>query len=224
MLVPALEGHRIWSRTYDVDPNPLLALDMRLVAERLGPLRGARVVDVGCGTGRWTAYACASGAMATGVDACEEMLRIAALKPAIAHRLILAEASNLPLRDEEADLTLCSFALSYFADPALALSEMNRITRPGGRLVVSDLHPAAQLAGWRRSFRSDDQLYELEHFSHPIQFVKSVAARLSLQLDWEIGASFGQPEMLIFQRAGKEELFAEASRVSALSALGWTRQ
>ena len=223
LTVPALEGHRIWSSTYDASPNALLALDMRMVAERLGPLRGLRVVDVGCGTGRWAAYACERGAMAIGVDACEEMLRIAFRKPSIAHRLILAEASSLPLRDSAADLALCSFALSYFSNPTLALSEMSRVTRSGGRLVVSDLHRAALQAGWRRTFRFGDEVYELEHFSHPTRRLKSAAKHLGLQLDWEISACFGQPELEIFQHAGKEELFEKASRVSALQALSWTR-
>jgi len=223
LTVAPLEGHRIWSSTYDASPNALLALDMRMLAERLGPLKGLRVVDVGCGTGRWADYASAQGAMAIGVDACEEMLRVALRKPSIAHRLILAEASHLPIRDSTADLALCSFALSYLSHPALALSEMSRITRPGGRVVVSDLHRAALQAGWKRTFRFGNEVYELEHFSHSTRRLKSAARHLGLQLDWEISACFGQPELEIFRHAGKEELFEKASRVSALRALSWTR-
>jgi malonyl-CoA O-methyltransferase len=223
LAVAAIEGHRIWSSTYDASPNALLALDMRVVAERLGPLEGLRVVDIGCGTGRWTAYACEQGAIAIGVDACDEMLRAAARKSSIAHSLILAEASSLPVRNSAADLALCSFAFSYFPNPTLALSEMTRVTRPGGRVVVSDLHGAAIEAGWKRTFRSGDNVYELKHFSHSTRHLKSTAKQLGLQLDWEISVCLGQPELAIFQEAGKEELFEKASRVSALCALSWTR-
>ena len=223
LQLSALEGHRLWSSTYDARPNALLALDMRVVSERLGQLRGLRVVDIGCGTGRWSAFASAQGALAIGVDACQEMLCTAARKPSIAQKLILAEASQLPIRSSCADLALCSFAFSYFPHPAHALCEMARITRPGGRLVMSDIHPAAIQAGWKRTFRCCGELYELEHFTYPGSSLKSTAIRLGLQLDWEIGASFGQPEFDIFRRAGKEELFEEASRVSAVHALSWIR-
>ena len=224
MLVPALEGHRIWSATYDAGPNALLALDMRVVSERLGPLRGLRMIDIGCGTGRWTSYACEQGAAATGVDACEEMLRAAVKKPSITQGLILADASNLPFRDATADLTLCSFAFSYFSDLTVALSEMTRITRPGGRVVVSDLHPAACRAGWKRTFRSGKQLYELEHYVYQTPQLKFAAGNLGLRVEWEVCACFGEPELEIFHRAGKKELFEDASRVPALRALAWTRQ
>jgi len=224
MLVPALEGHRIWSATYDASPNALLALDRRTISERLGSLRGLRVIDIGCGTGRWLVHAQEQGADVFGVDACEEMLRAALRKPAIAPRLILAEACRLPVRDASADLTLCSFALSYFPDLIPAFHEMNRITRPGGRVVVSDLHPDAVHAGWRRTFRSDGTVYELTHHNDSICRLKSAVAQWGLYLDWEISAGFGEPEREIFHRAGKQDLFKAVSQIPAIKALSWIRQ
>jgi hypothetical protein len=53
MLVSPIEAHRLWSASYDADPNPLLALGMRTLSERLGALQDLRAIDVACGTGRW---------------------------------------------------------------------------------------------------------------------------------------------------------------------------
>jgi malonyl-CoA O-methyltransferase len=222
--VSPLEGHRIWSASYDNGPNPVLALDTRVLSKRLGCLKGLRVVDVACGTGRWTTFAQSQGAEVIGIDLCREMLAAAACKAAISGRLALAHAAELPIRQGVADLVLCSFALSYFPSAAAAIAEMARITRPGGRVIVSDLHPHAVRAGWERSFRSGDQVYAIDHRNHAIRFAYLAAERSGLTLDWELSARFGVPEREIFQRAGKEPAFLELSRVPAVRLLAWIKR
>jgi SAM-dependent methyltransferase len=136
----------------------------------------------------------------------------------------LSSAAELPLGDEVADRALCSFALSYFPSAAAAIGEMARITRRGGRVIVSDLHPHAVRAGWTRSFRSGDQVYAIDHHNHAIRFAYLAAERYGLTLDWELSARFGAPEREIFIRAGKEPVFHEASRVPALRLLAWVKR
>ena len=121
---------------------------------------GLTVVDVAAGTGRWArALQRKRGARAIAVDFCHEMLRIAPI-PAVQ-----ADATHLPLPDASADVVICAFALGYA--PA-CFAELARITRPGGMLLVSDVHPEALSRGWTRSFRHRgeaiqvrDQPYEL---------------------------------------------------------------
>lgn len=224
MRVSPLEGHRIWSATYDTDLNPALALDKRILAERLGSLDGLRVVDVACGTGRWMTFAQSQGAKVIGIDLCLEMLITAGRKSALSGRVALANAAELPIRQGTADLALCSFALSYFPSAGAAIAEMARITRRGGRVIVSDLHPHAVQAGWKRSFRSGDQVYVIDHHNHAIRFAYLAAERSGLTLDWELSACFGAPEHEIFQRAGKESAFLVSSRVPALRILAWVKR
>ena len=54
-IVEVEEGYRRWSEVYDDAPNPLLALEERVLGPLLAEVRGERVVDLGCGTGRWLA-------------------------------------------------------------------------------------------------------------------------------------------------------------------------
>lgn len=65
---------------YDHDGNPLPALEEPHVRSALGDVRGYRVLDLGCGTGRHTAWLARAGAHATAVDFSEQMLEQARRK------------------------------------------------------------------------------------------------------------------------------------------------
>ena len=55
--VTVKDAYRFWSVSYDDDPNPILALERRVIRERLGALSGKCVLDVATGTGYWLAHA-----------------------------------------------------------------------------------------------------------------------------------------------------------------------
>jgi malonyl-CoA O-methyltransferase len=223
MLVTALEGHRLWSSTYDSTPNALLALDQRILSVWLGPLAGLTVIDVGSGTGRWVQYGREHNACAVGFDACVEMLQQAGRKAPVQGQVAAADATLLPVRSRVADIVICSFCLSYLQDPLPAMLEMGRVTRPGGRVVISDLHPDAERAGWKRSFRCEATQYELMHCAHSDDLLAEYAAHAGLKLIWQTSASFGPSEEFVFRAARKEHLFAQASRIPALRAVAWRK-
>jgi SAM-dependent methyltransferase len=223
MHVTALEGHRNWAPIYDGGLNPLLALETRILLEKLNPLRCSQFLDVACGTGRWLLLAQPYAAKVFGVDFCPEMLLEASRKPGLAGCLSLADACHIPFADGAADLTVCSFALGYLACPHQAIAEMARVSRKGGRVVVTDLHPCARAAGWTRSFRSNGQVFEIDHYEHPIATWEAAAESAGLVLDWRVETCFGELERAIFDQAGKASLFPELSRIPALLAMSWTK-
>jgi ubiquinone/menaquinone biosynthesis C-methylase UbiE len=49
-----------------------------------------------------------------------------------------ADAQALPFADEEFDTVVCTLSLCAIPDPAVAIAEMNRVLRPGGRLLLLD--------------------------------------------------------------------------------------
>ena len=223
MNVAAMEGHRHWAPVYDTGPNPLLALETRLLLERLSPTPPVRFIDVACGTGRWMEWALNSGSRVFGIDFCPEMLLQASRKLDLSGCLALADACCVPLADGSADLILCSFALGYLPSPQQAIAEMARVSSAGGRVVVADLHPCALNAGWTRSFRSNGHSYEIDHYRHSNAAWEAAAGSAGLALDWRIEACFGEPERKIFRQAGKDSSFLELSRIPALLAMCWTK-
>ena len=223
MLVSAAEGHRLWAPIYDFTPNPLLALESRMVRRLLCNVHPERVVDVACGTGRWMRHFHKTGAVVTGVDSCREMLMQAARHGALRNRLILGDAQNIPLADEVADLVICSFAASYAGDLGGLMRETARITVPGGYVVMSDMHPLAAAAGWRRSFKIGGSAYELEHIDHSPDEIRAAGEAQGLWFGREEKASFDEEERAIFERAGKQHLYARARTIPAVWVGIWTK-
>jgi SAM-dependent methyltransferase len=221
MLVPAAEGYRLWSAEYDRGPNPLLALEMRVLRERVAPLAGRTFLDAGTGTGRWMKYAAIQGARVLGIDLSGPMLSVAAEDGKLSGRVVLGDLRSLPFADFAADIAMCSFALSYLDSPAGVLSELARVART---VIVSDLHPAAMDAGWTRSFRAGDRVYEIEHFRHSARDLDDAARAAGLERKWSVDAAFGEPEREIFNAAGKPALFNAVCSLPAIHAACWVRR
>lgn len=114
------------------------------IAGRLDP--GARVLDVGCGTGTLAAILARRGAHVTGIDISPPMLRVAARRlqaEDLAGRVVLRELGVAELDafpDAAFDAVVSTLAFSELSDDeiAYALAECRRILRPGGQLLVAD--------------------------------------------------------------------------------------
>lgn len=219
--ISAADGFRLWADCYDETPNPLLALEMRLLAEKNLITPGMRVLDAGSGTGRWMSRAQRRGAHVFGIDACHEMVLRAERKTGLRGRSAIADICSIPLGDGAVDLAICSFTLGYVSRPAASLQELARVSQ---HIIVSDLHPDAVCAGWSRSFRSGHQRYELAHFNHHVDELDRCAGETGLDRVWRIEASFGEPERELFARGGKTDAFDEACSVRAVLITLWQKR
>ena len=118
------------------DPRPW-AWERRR-ALRLAEARpGERVLDLGCGAGRFVAALRDAGADPVGVEIAEAALeRARAVAPGADLRL-LEDDGSIPLEHGSVDLVWCSEVLEHVADGAHLLQEARRVLRPGGRLLVT---------------------------------------------------------------------------------------
>lgn len=217
-VLPVEAAYRLWSATYDTGLNPLLALERRMLADRLVITPKTRFLDLATGTGRWLEYALARGARGYGMDLSPEMLDVAARKGMTA-RLVQADLAALPFRDHSMDLAVCSFALGYLPSPRTAFREMARVSR---RVIASDLHPDAIRAGWARSFRSGADTYEIASHHHARSHLNACARAAGFWSTWQLEACFGEPERVIFEQAGKGATFEAARHVPAILISCWT--
>jgi 2-polyprenyl-6-hydroxyphenyl methylase/3-demethylubiquinone-9 3-methyltransferase len=124
-----------WADAPD-DPEPWAWERRRALL--LGEARpGERVLDLGCGAGRFVAALRAAGADPVGVEVAEAALeRARRVAPGADLRLAEPDGS-LPLAHGSIDLVWCSEVLEHVADTAHLLLEARRVLRPGGRLLVT---------------------------------------------------------------------------------------
>lgn len=146
------EGYRLWSETYD-RPLRLFPLEEPIVHRLLDSLPPAVVLDAACGTGRHSVYLAERGHQVIGVDHSPEMLAKARKKLA---RGDFREGglTALPLDTGSVDAVVCALALVHLPDIGGAIEEFARVIRPGGRVIISDVHPFLILLGWQAQFRT----------------------------------------------------------------------
>lgn len=116
----------------------------RLVREALAPRRGERILDVGCGPGFYVAELLEEvgpEGFVAGIDNSPPMLAAAARRCEASDNVAFHEgdATSLPVEDGAFDAAICVQVLEYVADPTVALADMHRALRPGGRVVVWDV-------------------------------------------------------------------------------------
>lgn len=119
---------------------------LQLMAKRWNLDAVRDVLDVGCGVGHWgmlLASVMPTGVRVTGIDR-EPSWVSEASKRARARGLdgrfsyVHGAAERLPFPDDSFDLTTCQTLLIHLPDPAAAIAEMSRVTRPGGLVVVAE--------------------------------------------------------------------------------------
>lgn len=109
----------------------------RAVVRALDVRPGERVLDLAAGTGTSTEPFADSGAPAVACDFSLGMLRVGKRRrPDL--DFVAGDATRLPYADASFDAVTISFGLRNVVDPQRALTEMLRVTRPGGRLVVCE--------------------------------------------------------------------------------------
>jgi SAM-dependent methyltransferase len=114
-------------------------------AQLLGPVRGKRILEVGCGAAQCSRWLVGQGADAVAFDISLEQLRIAKALDAESRtpvRTVAADAVALPYADSTFDIACSAFgALPFVADAGTAFRELERVLKPGGLLVFSVTHP-----------------------------------------------------------------------------------
>jgi len=125
---------------YDAEAGGgLFATDEPVVAEYLASRQPGVALDAACGTGRFAEFLARRGHRVIGVDVSPDMLSYARRRVPEAE-FHVAGLDRLPLPDDCVDVIVCALALEHVPrlDPVLA--EFARVLRPGGDLVISDVH------------------------------------------------------------------------------------
>lgn len=165
--IDAARGYAAWASQYDSLPNFIEAVEEPVVEALLTQIPPGSALDAACGTGRHSVTLAKHGHDVIGVDQSPEMLGLAAAKiPAAQFRV--GNLTGLPVSDGSIDLVLCALALTHLQDLGPALAEFRRVLRPGGRLIVTDVHPMVVLLFGQPVFAyQPDHLAFVRNHHHP---------------------------------------------------------
>jgi 2-polyprenyl-3-methyl-5-hydroxy-6-metoxy-1,4-benzoquinol methylase len=177
------DGYAAWAAAYD-GPNPAVDESRAVIASMLDDLAAGVALDAACGTGSQAEQLAARGHRVIGVDASEAMLSVARGKLPDAE-LRCGRLDALGLDDESVDLVTCTLALTHVPDLGPVLAEMARVLRPGGSVLLVDIHPTFVSFGGAAVFPTGSSGFELafvRNLLHPVSSYVAAAHAAGLSV------------------------------------------
>jgi glyoxylase I family protein len=192
--MPAREAYAHWAASYEEDENPTRDLDAAVLRQLLPDLAGKDVLELGCGTGKNTPALAARARSVTALDFSEAMLARARTRALAGVTLVCHDLRGpLPFSGASFDFVTCDLVLEHLPELSPLFAEIARVLRPGGELLVIELHPFRQLAGKSARFTLPDHgSIPVEAHLHAVSeyFAATAAAELRITHvgEWRNGA------------------------------------
>lgn len=110
---------------------------MKVVFDELLPksLKDKGILDAGCGTGLFSAEAVKRGGKVTSLDLGEKLLKEVSKK--CKSKLVVGSVTDIPFKDNSFDIVICTEVIEHTDDPIKAISELCRVVKPGGQLIIT---------------------------------------------------------------------------------------
>jgi ubiquinone/menaquinone biosynthesis C-methylase UbiE len=155
-----------------------MALEETLMLAHLPSVDQRLMLDLACGTGRYTKLLTDRGASVISLDHSFDMLARDTI-PCAAQADMLA----LPLPSNTLDGIVSGLAIGHVRDLSQAIREIGRVLRPDGFALLTDLHPALKNQGATRTFTAPDgKTYAIEHYWHTEAEYQQAAQNTGLTL------------------------------------------
>ena len=187
--------HDAWAAAIDVDGirvadyfEACTAPENRFILQQMGDIRGKLLLDLGCGAGENSVYLAKKGARCVATDYSPGMVEVA-LQLAAANGVEIegrtANAMALEFPDNTFDLVYASNLLHHIPDPKIALKEMHRVLKPGGKACFWDpLKHNPVINVYRRmatEVRTED---EMPLDINIVNYIKSVFSEVAYDTCW----------------------------------------
>ena len=104
-----------------------------------GDVGGARILDIGCGEGRFSRLLAERKASTVGIDPVRRLIEEARARAGASERYVLGSGDGLPFDHESFDLVIAYLCLIDIPDFRAAIRESASVLKPGGRLLVANV-------------------------------------------------------------------------------------
>jgi len=215
-----------WAPVYDDARNPFCALEARLLRQLLPSLRGKTILDAGCGTGRhFPLLRKLQAEWIHAVDYSAQMLELAKQRLPDNAALHHADCTAIPIPAHSIDVALCSLVLGYVSDVAAFCREMKRLLRPGGQIILADIHPdVARQRGWNRSFHQSGQEISIAWNRIGMEGLRAIFAAEGFHCVCDLEPGFSEAEREIFVQQGRAHAFEELAEEPVMYLLQLARE
>lgn len=131
------------AKMYDKYAEPSIAVLRQIGLNVYPPEKGMRVLDIGCGTGTNLTFYHEAGCDVFGIDLSPAMVQVAQMKLGEGAEIRLGDATKLPYSGHSFDLVTGFLTLHEMPNQirSAVLSEMVRVMKPKGRILLIDYHP-----------------------------------------------------------------------------------
>ena len=149
----------------ETDPNRAYVLDP-VMNSKTAEVKGLRVLDVGCGEGRFCRALSERGAATVGIDPTPALLEVARARHPEGE-YVECGAEAMPFKDREFDVVVSYVSLCDIPDYRAAIKEKARVLKPAGRMVVA-LHNAfvtTSPTGWLKDESGRKIVFPVDHYT-----------------------------------------------------------
>lgn len=164
------KSYNFWAEQYDTNENITRDLDRKATIETLSNYDFENVLELGCGTGKNTAWLITKAKFIIGLDFSEEMLSKAKSK-INSDKIKFVQADlkiSWEIQNEFADLITCSLTLEHIKELDFIFNQAYQKLKPNGKFFLCELHPARQYLGSKAKYETGKGIEELEVYIHHI--------------------------------------------------------
>lgn len=176
------EAYNHWASQYDTNDNKTRDLEAQALRSTLSRVQFSNCLEIGCGTGKNTAWLVEKANSITAVDLSEEMLakakdKVGSAKVQYRQADITTEWS---FTEGPYDLVTFSLVLEHIYNLDHVFSQTAKQLRPGGHVYIGELHPFKQYSGSKARFETEQGVQVVECFNHNISDFVQAAKKYGL--------------------------------------------
>ncbi|MBH2004691.1 MAG: class I SAM-dependent methyltransferase [Sphingobacteriia bacterium] len=179
------EAYDQWSGQYDTNQNKTRDLEALSLRQTLSGLRCKRILEIGCGTGKNTAWLQTITDEILAVDLSDKMLAVA--KNKITSEQVQFQQADITQNWDFAtgpfDLITFSLVLEHISDLQAVLHKAYRVLEPGGKAYIGELHPFKQYNGTKARFDTAQGIQVVTCFNHHISDFTSSAKQAGFEIE-----------------------------------------
>jgi ubiquinone/menaquinone biosynthesis C-methylase UbiE len=178
------QAYNSWAEQYDTNLNKTRDLEAKVLRTTLANIAVENCLEIGCGTGKNTAWFIEKANHVTAVDLSEEMLAKAKEKIASAKvKFVQADITkDWKFTKGLYDLVSFSLVLEHIEDLDQIFKKLSAVLETGGHVYIGELHPFKQYTGSKARFETKEGTQVVQCFNHHVSDFIQPAKKYGLQL------------------------------------------